>query len=86
MQTGVPTTTIAHATVARIDVGELTLGQMAVDRLIVSDASVGITAGQALLPDVTVTVRLDFQLVWSIRVQRSRRRRAILHLDEPPER
>jgi hypothetical protein len=68
MHASVPSAEIAHAGIASIDVGRLSLGQISIGHLTVTNAAVGITAGQALLRDVTVTVRLDFQLVWSLRV------------------
>lgn len=68
MQAKLPQTEAGSVSMARIDVGKLALGQISVGHLIVSDTAVQITAGQALLRNVRVTLRLDFELVWSIHV------------------
>lgn len=66
MRASIPQLSVARADVARIDVSEVTLGELQIERLIVSGATLGINAGQARLAGVTVTVTLDFQLVWRI--------------------
>ena len=66
MHANIPNVDIAHAAIATIEVGRLSLGQITVGHLTVSDTAFGISSGRALLSDVTITMRLDFQLEWSV--------------------
>lgn len=66
MKATVPQATVAQARVARVDVGRVTIGTITVGQLQVTNAKLGISAGQAQLHNVTVTIELDFKLKWRI--------------------
>jgi hypothetical protein len=68
MKATIPSVSVAKAGVGHLAVGKVAIGPITVGQLILRNAALGISAGQAQLHGVRVTVSLHFDVIWHVHV------------------
>jgi hypothetical protein len=68
MKATIPTVSLARANVSRVDVGQVGIGPISIGELVLQNTLFSINAGRARMFDVSVRLRLDFDLTWNVHI------------------
>ena len=68
MRATIPQTRIDRVTVQEVEIGQLSAGPLAIGSLVLDGVHADVSTGAVALANLRVTIRLDFELDWSVSI------------------